>query len=195
MVTFAQATYFLATFVHVSIISAVTDLILTELFGALIFVDQYFWPNYFLDHNFFLLKYFYFFDPNIFWPKKQYLFLYLHFFLPHFLVPKICSTQNIFASNFFLALKLAYIFLHLIVLNKTTTPTLIGFYTVEISLVYRSVWDQSNWWNTIKKIIRKILMFGNFFWMNVSMGNACNTPPPLSLFHFQKRMSSSPRAN
>ena len=57
IVTFVQATYVLATFVHISIISAVTDPILSNLlgpnfFGAVIFVDQHiFWPEDFLDQN------------------------------------------------------------------------------------------------------------------------------------------------
>ena len=47
MVTFVHSTYALATIVHISIISGVTDLILTKLFGpkiflVLVFVDQNF---------------------------------------------------------------------------------------------------------------------------------------------------------
>ena len=57
MMTFVQATYVLATLVHISNISAVIDHIFTKLFGpnilgALIFVKQifltkFFWPKYF----------------------------------------------------------------------------------------------------------------------------------------------------
>ena len=59
IMTFVQATYFLATFVHISIISAVTEPILTKLFGpnllgALILVDK----NSCLDQTSFDQKYF-----------------------------------------------------------------------------------------------------------------------------------------
>ena len=63
MVTFIQATYVVATFVHISNNSAVIDPNLTKLLvpnflGALIFVDQY----SFFDKTAF--------DPNIFWTKN-----------------------------------------------------------------------------------------------------------------------------
>ena len=68
--TFLQATFVLATYVHIMIISAVTDLILTKLFGhnflGLFIVVEYknFEPNTFLEEK----KYFgpKFFGPNYF---------------------------------------------------------------------------------------------------------------------------------
>ena len=66
--TFVQATYLLATFVYISNISAVTDLILTKFFGP------NFWGLLLLSKNFFL--------PNFFFTKyslNQICFLTQHF--------------------------------------------------------------------------------------------------------------------
>ena len=63
MVTFVQTTYALATFVHITNISAVTGPILTKLFGlhflgGMIFVDLI------------VLGLQFFFNPKFIWPQK-----------------------------------------------------------------------------------------------------------------------------
>ena len=90
METFVHATYVLATLVHISNISAVTDQILTKLldpiFGGPDFCRQYlFGPKYFFDQNFF--------PPWFFWTR---FFLDLKSFFP-----KISWTQNFWTKNFF----------------------------------------------------------------------------------------------
>ena len=82
MVTFVKATYVLAIFVRIRIISAVTDLILTKLcgpnFGGLHFLDQTF------------------LDPNIFWTE----FCFLPFNLIFFLMRLFLDLQKSLDSNF-----------------------------------------------------------------------------------------------
>ena len=77
MVTFVLATYALVAFVHISNISAVTDLILTKLFGpifgGLIYEDQNFLAKPLFTQIFF--------EANIFLTKNL---LDLHFFEPDF---------------------------------------------------------------------------------------------------------------
>ena len=84
-------TYGMAIFVHISNILAVTDPILTKLFGPnflgiLNFFEQIFWPKYFLGQKFFGLEFFWdrvfstqiLWTPNFFLPKIL-IFLDLHF--------------------------------------------------------------------------------------------------------------------
>ena len=56
MVTFVQLTYILVPFVHISIISTVTDPILTKLLVPNFRGPTSFWPEYFLDQKKFWQK-------------------------------------------------------------------------------------------------------------------------------------------
>ena len=80
MVTFVKATYILATFVHISKISTVTDRILIKVWdtifcclnfcGPRIFRWNFFWPKYFSDQNCLCLIFFHFFYPQIVLTKR-----------------------------------------------------------------------------------------------------------------------------
>ena len=103
IVRFVQATYALATFVHISIISPVTSPIVTELFGpnflgVIVFRDQnvlgpnlLFLKNFFQAKNLFGLKDYStlqflwtqkFLDPTFLWTQS--FFWPIFFFLPNF---------------------------------------------------------------------------------------------------------------
>ena len=95
MLTFVQATYVLGTFAHISIISAVTDLILTKLLGPKFlqqylscyqphfdqtFGTQFFGGLYFCGPTFLLDK-INFFYPKFFWTKHFWIqFFWITFF-------------------------------------------------------------------------------------------------------------------
>ena len=90
MVIFVQTTHVLATFVHVSNISTVTNLFLTKLLGSnfvglLIFVDQHlFWSNLLLIQ---IIVW-----PKMFWPTS---------FLTKFFRARFFTSKNFFYPNFF----------------------------------------------------------------------------------------------
>ena len=89
MVTFVQATYVLASFVHISNISTNTDPISTKFFGpnflgALIFVEYIFFDQTYLDPNFF--------GPNF---LLTLIFVELETF-----VAKLSLTRNFLTQNF-----------------------------------------------------------------------------------------------
>ena len=91
MVTFVQATFVLATFVHISNVSAFTDLLLTKLFwpnffGALFLLYQHFvWPTKPCATNFL--------DPKI--------YMYLNFFGPEILRTNLFVDPKFFEPNIF----------------------------------------------------------------------------------------------
>ena len=97
MVTFVQATYALAAFVHITNISAVTGPILTKLFGTPFFGDIFvvlnvLGPN-FIRHTFFLNPKFFYGSNFFFWPKS---------FFKQFFPTKIFFGSNLFLdANFF----------------------------------------------------------------------------------------------
>ena len=95
LVTSIHATYVPVVSIHISIISIVTDPILTKLsglnfLGVLIFVDLLFFNKTSFDLNTFFTIYF------ISWPKN---FLDQIFVAPKFFWSKIC-TQNLFGPKF-----------------------------------------------------------------------------------------------
>ena len=95
MVTFVQATYVLATVVHISNISAITDQILTNSLGAL--------RPHFFDQTSFDQKILW---TKIFWDKHFFTLIYCwtRFFLTYDLLYPKFSGPNIFGSRIFLNL-------------------------------------------------------------------------------------------
>ena len=107
MIRFFQATYVLATFVHISNISGVTNPILTELFGSN-FLGS-FDPKLFLTQKFFRNKCF--LGPTTFWPvilldPKKFLsskfFRYKFIFFTSFFRPKSFVRVKISLDPIFL---------------------------------------------------------------------------------------------
>ena len=107
MVTFVQTTYALATFVHITNISAVTGPILTKLFGlhflgGMIFVDlNLLGPNFIKTHFFFEHQFFraqIFSGPKIFF--KQF-FPTKNFFGPNIFLDPNFFRNPIFFQEFF----------------------------------------------------------------------------------------------
>ena len=89
-VTFVQATYVLATFVHFSNISAVTDPILTKLFGPIFLGLNIFWQTFFFGKTSF--------DLNIYCTKIFCTQSFLHW-------PQIVMDKKSLCTNIYLRIK------------------------------------------------------------------------------------------
>ena len=128
--------YVMVTFVNISNISVVTDVILAKLFGpkflgALILLRQnFFWPKYFFGPNFFSTFFSsqIFLTQNLFYPKSFVLKISLN---PEFLWTPYLFNQTFFGPSFFYPKFFSST-------KKTTTKQynfLGGFDTIESNLV------------------------------------------------------------